>query len=359
MVEPHCSKFRMITAIFLVIRYLGILRWTHKHTRTKMSQLMRLWYLSYRRPVKSQASSPEPSLYAHMKYGSRRRVQRKSSPTGWLRMHVWKMSLRRTESTIISWHGSNCFSLSFLSVPLPHPEVDSKGNSCTYCNKVLPHTRHLRIHERIHTGEKPFICEICGKTFTQKGHLTAHQRIHSGDKPYSCVTCGKSFVEKKSLTQHVRIHSGEKPYSCLVCGKLFTVKGNLVVHKRLHSGEKPYSCEICGKSFAQIGSVISHKRTHTGHKPYSCKTCGKAFGDRKTLCRHQAVHTWEKNYVLFFISMSGGKQFVQTPDIPYWKEGLYLWYLCKSFCGQKKFVHTHDKACRKENLSCETCVKLF
>ena len=44
---------------------------------------MRLWYLSHRRPAKTQASlriraiSPEPSLFAHMKYGRRRRVQPK------------------------------------------------------------------------------------------------------------------------------------------------------------------------------------------------------------------------------------------------------------------------------------------
>ena len=42
---------------------------------------MRLWYLSHRRPAKAQASlrlrtvSPEPSLFAHMKYGSRRRIR--------------------------------------------------------------------------------------------------------------------------------------------------------------------------------------------------------------------------------------------------------------------------------------------
>ena len=46
-----------------------------------LSQLMRLWYLSHRRPAKAQASlriravSPEPLLFAHMKYGSRERVQ--------------------------------------------------------------------------------------------------------------------------------------------------------------------------------------------------------------------------------------------------------------------------------------------
>ena len=48
-----------------------------------MSQLMRLWYLSNRRPAKAQASlriravSPEPSLFAHIKYGSRGRVRQK------------------------------------------------------------------------------------------------------------------------------------------------------------------------------------------------------------------------------------------------------------------------------------------
>ena len=45
------------------------------------SRLMKLWYLSLRRPAKAQSSmriravSPEPSLFVHgMKYGSRRSV---------------------------------------------------------------------------------------------------------------------------------------------------------------------------------------------------------------------------------------------------------------------------------------------
>ena len=48
---------------------------------TYFRQLMRLWYLSHRQPAKSQASlriravSPEISLFAHMKYESRRRVR--------------------------------------------------------------------------------------------------------------------------------------------------------------------------------------------------------------------------------------------------------------------------------------------
>ena len=50
---------------------------------TEMSQLLRLWYLLHRRKAKPQASlrirtvSPEPSLFAHIKYGSRRSVRQK------------------------------------------------------------------------------------------------------------------------------------------------------------------------------------------------------------------------------------------------------------------------------------------
>ena len=53
------------------------------NSKEYLSQLMRLWYLSHRRPTKAQLSlriravSPEPSLVAHMKYGSRRRVRPK------------------------------------------------------------------------------------------------------------------------------------------------------------------------------------------------------------------------------------------------------------------------------------------
>ena len=58
--------------------------------RRHMSQLMRLlyMYLAHRQPAKAQASLrihavlPEPSLFAHMKYGSRRKVQPTSSPKG-------------------------------------------------------------------------------------------------------------------------------------------------------------------------------------------------------------------------------------------------------------------------------------
>ena len=71
---------------------------------------MRLLYLSHKRPAKAQESlriravSPEPSLSAHVKFGIRRRVRPKIRHIASLR--IWRMILRRTKNTIISWHGS-------------------------------------------------------------------------------------------------------------------------------------------------------------------------------------------------------------------------------------------------------------
>lgn len=47
-------------------------------------------------------------------------------------------------------------------------------HTCEVCSKPCPSAAHLRMHVRVHTGEKPFVCSDCGKGFAQKGSLKAH-----------------------------------------------------------------------------------------------------------------------------------------------------------------------------------------
>lgn len=89
--------------------------------------------------------------------------------------------------------------------------LDERDFTCHLCGKGFYRPDALKKHiSCYHHNIKAFHCKICNKMF--KGHLPQHKRTHKHIKKHGCSTCGATFSQRSQLVVHQRIHSGERPY---------------------------------------------------------------------------------------------------------------------------------------------------
>jgi len=220
--------------------------------------------------------------------------------------------------------------------------------SCQHCGRLFLCAAHVKVHERVHTGVRPYVCVECSRPFSVASNLRVHMRAkhpdinvsnvsyfskhiikigkHSeacigegplaGDtsafpdktidskystttpvtgsttftKPYVCCLCRATFQHPDTMRRHFGRHLGAPSprvsFICAICDQKCASNANLETHTRMHTRERPFTCDICGRSFAQSSHVRSHLRTH-----------GEAADRRDYVC-DQCGASYRRNYAL-------------------------------------------------------------
>ena len=173
---------------------------------------------------------------------------------------------------------------------------------CTLCGRMFTKKSSLNMHQRSHTGEKPFQCSFCGEKFTRKSSQKKHESRkhsgmnpeHSGLNPEFNYYRDNSFIKRTTIIPQICIKE-EKLWPCHLCAKLLSDKSSLNSHLHsVHGGNKPFECAQCGQRFTKKSSLNMHRLIHTGEKPFECLQCGEKFTRKSSLkshCQRKHVQT--------------------------------------------------------------------
>ncbi|XP_061631940.1 zinc finger protein 1035 isoform X1 [Phyllopteryx taeniolatus] len=218
--------------------------------------------------------------------------------------------------------------------------------TCIYCPRAFANSARLRIHTRLHTGEKPFSCD-CGLRFIRNDYLKRHCLKCTVKL---CKTCGVAFPQKElydhqktctstscqSMKREETSQSLTKGFSCAYCSLRFSLFSQLQEHflnaHKLEMMDPPASlaplqhhlsklppikddgrdkqpgegsnltckldttlvgdvseslvCPVCNLSFENKAGLKGHSRMHSKEIPFKCKTCKKGFWNKNLLRNH-------------------------------------------------------------------------
>lgn len=143
-------------------------------------------------------------------------------------------------------------------------EINTQVQSCRETSKLV---QRIEGH---YSNKWKFPCEYCPRRFKNQAQLKLHTRLHTGEKPFGCASCDERFIRRDYLKRHLTKCSGKRQgpkVLCDTCGGLFTQEA-LEIHQS--------NCIISVKSIDCPVNVSSISSSST-IKAFSCVSCNERF----------------------------------------------------------------------------------
>lgn len=176
---------------------------------------------------------------------------------------------------------------------------------CHICKKCMANPSSLKTHLNWHTGHSSYICETCGKRCLNRTAFLQHMKgKHGLQRTDKCSYCDYMALNREQLKIHERRHTGEQPYICAHCGAGFHRRANLVQHLPIHLAAKTVQCDLCPSTFKSAKFLATHKsRAHTNKNfSYICHICQtvykKSFNVRKHMLKMHGIPREQQGDIL-------------------------------------------------------------
>ncbi|RZC32448.1 zinc finger protein 271-like [Asbolus verrucosus] len=223
-----------------------------------------------------------------------------------------------------------------------HKIGEDRTVSCPVCFKKISNNYNLKVHMRMHTGEKTNVCESCGKGYhtykSYKKHVLTH---HPGKVPVPktepkslpkilvkledsndvelrlkatrvlrtrTILKEDSDEDYKPPTEHRSRTRKGKTWTCRKCLAEYTTRRALTEHRKTHKSDEQeqqtykydsnlevYVCNTCSAEFQDKEEAQAHI-TKNHIETYSCDDCEKRFSNPYNFSCHMQQHDEKQMY---------------------------------------------------------------